>query len=101
METSSRSGSTKRSDGSRQTEAATHRLARATKLSKRFYAAINAELSSASFRLLGAARDELEGGVAFYDSKYPGLGADFALEVNRLCGQRCPESRYTIPPSFI
>ncbi len=37
------------------------------------------------YRLLWQAMEDLEAGVSFYDSEYPGLGYDFALEVRRLC----------------
>ncbi len=37
------------------------------------------------YRLLSQAMDDLDAGVSFYDSEYPGLGYDFALEVRRLC----------------
>lgn len=37
------------------------------------------------FRLTTEARDELAVGVSFYDSEYPGLGQEFAIEVRRLC----------------
>lgn len=39
----------------------------------------------AGYRLISEARDELIAGVEFYDSEYPGLGQDFAVEVRRLC----------------
>ena len=39
----------------------------------------------AVYRLISEARDELEVGVSFYDSEYPGLGQEFAIEVRRLC----------------
>lgn len=39
----------------------------------------------ANYRLTTEARDELAVGVSFYDSEYPGLGQDFAVEVRRLC----------------
>ena len=38
-----------------------------------------------SYRLISEARDELVAGVSFYDSEYPGLGQEFAIEVRRLC----------------
>lgn len=37
------------------------------------------------YRLTTEARDELVAGVTFYESQYPGLGRDFAIEVRRLC----------------
>lgn len=37
------------------------------------------------YRLLSEATRELEAAVAFYDSKNPGLGRDFALEVRSYC----------------
>lgn len=43
------------------------------------------------YRLLDEAKRELESTVAFYDSKHPALGYDFALEVGRLC-RRIAES---------
>ena len=45
----------------------------------------------AGYRLLSEARRELEAAVSFYDSVYPELGRDFALEVRALC-QRIAES---------
>ena len=38
-----------------------------------------------SYRLLSEAKAELEAGVSFYDSQFPGLGRDFAREVRLLC----------------
>jgi len=38
-----------------------------------------------AYRLLSRARDDLEAGVSYYESEYPGLGDEFALEVRRLC----------------
>jgi len=37
------------------------------------------------YRLTAEACADLNAGVNFYDSEYPGLGQDFALEVRRLC----------------
>ena len=37
------------------------------------------------YRLTTEACADLIAGVNFYDSEYPGLGQDFALEVRRLC----------------
>ena len=45
----------------------------------------------AVYRLLLEARRELEAAVSFYDSIYPALGRDFALEVQALC-QRISQS---------
>jgi len=45
----------------------------------------------AGYRLLSEAQRELEAAVSFYDSIYPALGRDFALEVQALC-QRIAES---------
>ncbi len=39
----------------------------------------------AEYRLSAEAKDELTAGVSFYDSEYPGLGQEFAIEVRRLC----------------
>ena len=39
----------------------------------------------AGYRLLSEAKNELEAAVSFYESEYPGLGLDFAIEVRRLC----------------
>ena len=39
----------------------------------------------AEYRLITEAKDELAIGVSFYDSEYPGLGQEFAIEVRRLC----------------
>ncbi len=39
----------------------------------------------AEYRLSAEAKDELSAGVSFYDSEYPGLGQEFAIEVRRLC----------------
>jgi plasmid stabilization system protein ParE len=39
----------------------------------------------ARVRLLSEACRELEAAASFYDSESPGLGRDFALEVQRLC----------------
>ena len=45
----------------------------------------------AGYRLLSEARRELEAAVSFYDSIYPALGRDFAVEVQAIC-QRIAES---------
>jgi plasmid stabilization system protein ParE len=37
------------------------------------------------YRLISEAKAELVAGGEFYDSEYPGLGQDFAMEVRRLC----------------
>lgn len=37
------------------------------------------------YRLTTEARDEFAAGVSFYDSEYPGLGQEFAVEVRQLC----------------
>lgn len=37
------------------------------------------------YRLTNEAREELVAGVTFYESQYPGLGREFAIEVRRLC----------------
>ena len=37
----------------------------------------------AEYRLTTEATDELAVGVSFYDSEYPGLGQDFAIEVRQ------------------
>jgi len=34
-----------------------------------------------AYRLLSRARDDLEAGVSYYESEYPDLGYEFALEV--------------------
>ncbi len=39
----------------------------------------------ANYRLISEAKAELIAGVSFYDSEYPGLGPEFAIEVRRLC----------------
>lgn len=39
----------------------------------------------ANYRLISEAKAELTAGVSFYDSEYPGLGPEFAIEVRRLC----------------
>jgi plasmid stabilization system protein ParE len=39
----------------------------------------------AKYRLTSEARNELSAGVSFYDSEYPGLGQEFAIEIRRLC----------------
>ncbi|MDA0681403.1 MAG: hypothetical protein O3A13_11195 [Proteobacteria bacterium] len=38
----------------------------------------------ARYRLFSEAKDELEAAVSFYESEYPGLGQDFAVEVRIL-----------------
>ena len=38
-----------------------------------------------AYRLTTEARGELAFGVSFYDSEYPGLGQELAIEVRRLC----------------
>jgi plasmid stabilization system protein ParE len=37
------------------------------------------------YRFTAEASADLVAGVSFYDSEYPDLGQDFALEVRRLC----------------
>jgi plasmid stabilization system protein ParE len=37
------------------------------------------------YRLLTQAKEDLQAGVAYYDSEFPSLGYEFALEVRRLC----------------
>ncbi len=46
--------------------------------------------------------DDLEAGVSFYDSEYPGLGYDFALEVRRLCRliAESPGAGFEVRPEF-
>ena len=51
-----------------------------------------------NYRLTTEAKDELSAGVSFYDSEYPGLGQDFAVEVRRLCRivAESPESGFEL-----
>jgi len=55
-----------------------------------------------TYRLTTEARDELLAGVSFYDSEYPGLGQDFAVEVRRLCRMvaESPESGFEVRPGI-
>jgi len=39
----------------------------------------------AEYRLVREAEEELLSGVRFYNSQYPGFGAEFAREIQRLC----------------
>jgi hypothetical protein len=48
----------------------------------------------ARHRLFSEAKEELEAAVSFYESEYPGLGQDFAIEVRRLI-RVIVESPYT------
>ena len=38
-----------------------------------------------AYRLLPQAILDLETGISFYDTEYPGLGVEFAIEVRQLC----------------
>ena len=54
----------------------------------------------ATYRLISEARDELNAGVSIYDSEYPGLGQEFAIEVRRLCRRiaEVPAAGFEIRP---
>lgn len=54
------------------------------------------------YRLTTEAKNELSAGVSFYDSEYPGLGQDFAVEVRRLCRlvAKSPGSGFELRPGL-